>query len=74
MKRPKRKMDWDGLKVKTLVDLHTNRMKVPAGTVCTVTRNYAGLSLEVAACSKCGVSIYIKKVRERDVVIIDQEG
>ena len=41
MKKPKRKKDWVGLRVRSRKDLRNALGKIPAGTIFTVNRNYA---------------------------------
>lgn len=71
MKRPRLKRDWVGLTVKTVATLRNRNIEIPAGTTCTVTYNRAGLTLKTEPCAHCGVSVYIKKVPERDVDIVE---
>jgi len=73
MKKPKRKKDWVGLRVRSRKDLRNALGKIPAGTIFTVNRNYAGLQLESDPCPHCGVRFFITKVSERDVTIIEEE-
>ena len=69
--KPKLKRDWVGLKVRTLVELESRCMKIPIGTVCMVKLNRAGLTLETEKCPNCGVALYIRRVQEWCVEIID---
>lgn len=71
MDRPKLKRDWEGRKVRTLLPMRNGMMEIPAGTVCTVRRNYAGLRLSTDPCSCCGVRVSISKVGECDVELLD---
>ena len=66
----KRKKDWEGLKVKTLLPISSGVMRISAGTICTVTKNFGGLTLITDPCACCGVGIYIRKVSERSVEIV----
>jgi len=73
MKKPKRKKDWVGLRVRSRKDLQNSLGKIPAGTIFTVDRNYAGLYLTSDPCPHCGVRFFIIKVPEREVTIIEEE-
>lgn len=70
VKRPKLKRDWVGRQVRTKRVMRNGNVSFPAGTVCTVTYNRAGLSLETEPCGACGVRIYITKVGELDVELL----
>ena len=72
MKRPKRKRDWEGLKVKLLREVQNSLYNIPAGTICTVLRNWGGLRLAAPKCPQCGVSIFITHIPEGDVVIVGE--
>ena len=54
--------DWVGKKVRLKRDLQNKVAKFPKGSICTVNYAYAGLDLTGPKCSKCGVSIFIRKV------------
>ena len=69
--KPKRKCDWEGLKVRSLRVLRNGNIKIPSGSKFTVTRNYGGLTLESDQCPNCGVSVYITRVPEHDVEILE---
>ena len=70
MERPKLKRDWVGLKVKTLRKNQHHNGSIPAGTEGIVQRNFGGLDIEVAPCEHCGKGFFIRKVPEKDVVLI----
>lgn len=69
IKRPKRKGDWEGLRVRTLVSLQNEKQLIPAGTTFEVERNYRGLTLVNEKCPLCGVRVRITKVPEGAVEI-----
>ena len=73
MKPPKRKKDWEGLRVVSLKKLRNSLAQIPDGTMFTVERNYAGLHLISDPCPHCGVRFFINKVPESDVRIISPE-
>jgi hypothetical protein len=70
IKRPKRKGNWVGLLVRSLVPLRNAYGEVPPGTEFIVRRNYGGLHLRSVKCPKCGISFFINKVAENQVEII----
>lgn len=71
MKKPKRKRDWHGLKVRSRQEFRNGLGSVPAGTVFTVERNFSGMHLISDPCQCCGVRFRISKVPEADVEIIE---
>lgn len=71
--KPKRKRDWVGRKVKSLRPLKNGLYRIPEGTLFTVYRNFSGLHLEADPCPHCGVNLFIRGVRESDVVLIEEE-
>lgn len=73
-KPPKLKRDWVGRRVRTKRDLRNGNLFIPKSTVCTVTYNHSGLSLETAGCSECGVRVYITKVPECDVELLPTDA
>lgn len=52
---------WRGQMVIALVDLTTERITLPAGSICKVTRKYGGLTLQGEDCIRCGVSPRISR-------------
>lgn len=74
--RLKRKRDWVGRTVKLLRAMETKGGNIfPAGTLMEVRRNFGGLELTaVEACQNCKLQHrhYIKKVAERDVVLLPE--
>ncbi len=63
---------WRDQRVLTMESL-TNRFHViPAGTVCTVTRKYGGLSLRSEPCEQCGLMVNISKVSYHKLALIDE--
>lgn len=70
---PKLKRDWVGRKVRTKRVLRNGHMEIPAGTVCEVIRNVAGLWLVNPPCECCGVRVFINKVPESDVELLPRE-
>ena len=73
MIKPKRKMDWKGLKVTSNVFLKNGTTSLPAGTEYLVRDNHGGLALESLGCEHCGLKQHITKVSELHVKIIDCE-
>ena len=69
-KVPKRKSDWVGLMVRSLVPLQNGHTRFPAGTCFEVTRNWSGLHLLSIGCPTCGIRRSIRGVSERDVEIV----
>jgi hypothetical protein len=74
VKKPRLKRDWVSRQVRTKRDLRNGNLFIPKGTVCTVTYNHSGLSLETAGCSACGVRVYITKVPEHDVELLPADA
>lgn len=70
MDKPRLKRDWKGLHVRSLIELKNGHERIPSGTVFTVRENCRGLRLEGPKCPRCGVSVFITRVREWDVEII----
>ena len=66
----KRKKDWVGLRVQSVVELKNGWFRFPIGTFFEVNDSYGGLRLEAMPCEKCGVRMFINKVPEADVIII----
>lgn len=69
---PGRKLvrEWNGLRVKTLVEMRNGWMTIPAGTTGVVeTSGGTGLKLTCDPCPHCGVSAHITRVRSGDVVV-----
>jgi hypothetical protein len=73
MPYPKLKRDWKGLKVKTLVPLQNGAITIERGTILTVVENHNGLKLHKDPCPHCGVGVFITKVPEYDVVIVEED-
>lgn len=71
MIKPKRKMDWKGLKVISTVFLKNGTMSLPVGTEYLVSCSYGGLELESLGCEHCGLKQCITKVSELHVEIVD---
>ncbi len=73
----KRKRDWEGREVETLVELETKAGAIfPVGTRMRVTRNFGGLWLEaITACEQCKLKYRhrIKQVHEMDVRLLPLE-
>ena len=61
-KWPKLKRDHIGLRVKTIRELKNGYVKIPIGTLCTITYSHGGLNLETDECPCCKVKIFIRKV------------
>ena len=70
---PKLKRDWVGLRVRSLVPLANGYVRVPAGTLFEVRRNYSGLALLSLPCGACGVQAYMSHVPETAVEIVPKE-
>lgn len=79
MKKPKRKADWVGRKVRLLRKIETNGGSIfPAGTVMIVHRNYGGLQLkmEPQECGHCGLGFRyrsVSKVSESSVEVLEED-
>ena len=73
IKAPKRKMDWEGLKVIANRDLRNGRMSMPAGTPYYVKGNKNGLWLQSEHCDHCRGQQTISHVTEAEVDIADCE-
>ena len=73
IKIPKRKMDWEGLRVIANRDLQNGRMSMPAGTPYYVKGNKNGLWLQSERCEHCHAQQSISHVMESDVDIEDCE-
>ncbi len=72
---PKRKMDANGRKVRTRVELETSQIKVPAGTVLTVTQYYSDwVMLEGERCPHCGITPRMGKVPISYVELLPREA
>ncbi len=71
------KGDWHGRYVRLRHKFETLGGAIfPAGTVMKVTRNFGGLHLEaVAVCRRCAQlhRHRIKKIHERDVILLDAD-
>lgn len=67
---PRLKRDWVGRKVRTRRELRNGIFSIPLGTVCTVSYNHSGLSLNTDPCGSCGVRLFISKVSESDVELL----
>lgn len=61
---------WKLQKVRTLREIETWRMTIPAGTICKITRKMGGFSLNVEACPKCGVVVHVRKIPPHYVELI----
>ncbi len=62
---------WKGKKVKSLVELKNSWASLPAGTIFTVERKWAGLQLRSDPCEHCGMRLYITKVPYESLEIIE---
>lgn len=69
-KVPRLKRDWAGRHVRTRHALRNRLAQIPAGTVCEVERNHAGLHLVTTPCPCCGVQVYINRVPESSVILL----
>lgn len=71
---PKRKMDANGRKVRTLVELSTSQVVVPPGTTMTVIQYFSDwLTLEGEKCACCGITPLMGKVPARCVELLPKE-
>lgn len=52
---------WRGKKVRALRPLQTGQGRVPAGTICTITKKFSGFSVETEACPHCGAQWFASK-------------
>lgn len=59
--------DWNGMLVRSLVDLKNGSGSLPAGSLFTVESTTVGLTLRSQPCRCCGMRLYISRVLSRDV-------
>jgi len=64
--------DWVGLRVRTLREMHTMAITIPAGTAMTVSSTCPGLNLQTDACPTCGVRMFVARVHSSDVEVIKE--
>lgn len=62
---------WKGKKVKSLVEIQNGWATLPAGTIFTVKRKWAGLELISDPCDHCGLKVSITKVPYDYIELID---
>ena len=62
-----------GRKVRTLDDLGTRLVFIPAGTTLTITHKYNGFELEGQPCPTCKVQVRITRVRPVQVELLPRE-
>lgn len=57
MKWPKRKRDWEGLRVRLIADAHTSVLTIPSGTEMKINYSSGAGSVELLGkpCVHCGV-------------------
>jgi len=67
----KRKMDWEGLKVKSLKPLKNGWASLPEGKIFTVGSWSRGLSMRSNPCECCGIRLSISRVSSNDVELLD---
>ncbi len=67
----KRKMDWEGLKVKSLKPLKNGWASLPEGKIFTVSSWSRGLSMRSDPCECCGIRLSISRVSPNDVELLD---
>ena len=60
-----------GRRVRTLIEIMTVGVVVPAGTVALVVRKHWGLTLRFDPCNHCGIAIVAERVQPEDVQLID---
>lgn len=73
MKKPRRKIDWEGLRVRTLTALTNGLGSIPAGAMGFVGHYSRGLDIKTDKCKCCGLSMSVSRVSEGQVEIIDCE-
>ena len=66
----RRKSEWEGAIVQTLIGVRNRGGGLPAGTYWLVTRNHGGLELTSLPCRCCGFRLHIIKVNEREVTYV----
>ena len=59
-----------GQTVRTRRELQNGYMRVPAGTLATITHKRDGYNLETEPCGECGVSVSITRVSPIDVELV----
>jgi len=71
MKWPKLKRDRIGMKAETARDMANGYIKLPAGSLVTVTSWHCNANIEGDPCPHCGVRVRITRVHERDLIPIE---
>ena len=66
----RRKTEWEGAIVQTLMTIRNRGGGLPRGPYWLVTRNHGGLHLTSLPCRCCGFRLHIIKVNERDVTYV----
>lgn len=72
--KPRLKRDWEGLQVRTLREMRNGWCVIAAGTICTVQKNYGGITMQSDPCPHCGVRVSISHVSEKSVEILFAEA
>jgi len=73
MKTPTRKMDWAGLKVRSIQELRNGNGTMPLGTEYVVQENRNGLYLTAFKCEHCGAQQNVNRVLPSKVHILDND-
>jgi hypothetical protein len=70
---PKLKKDYAGLKVRLKRTLKNGIIEIPAGKVCTIESWYRGACLRTDPCECCGVRVYITKVPQSALELLEKQ-
>lgn len=70
MKWPKRKRDRIGMTCETAMPIKNRITSLPAGARVKIVGWYRGAEISTERCPACGVSVYITRVPERDLIPI----
>lgn len=72
VKHPKLKRDYKGKRVRTLRELENGWGVIPAGSIATINhQGPKGSSLQVDACSCCGLKPTISAIQACDIEFIE---
>ena len=62
---------FTGRRARTLIDIVTTGVVIPAGTVALIVRKHWGLTLRFDPCDRCGLAVVAERVQPEDVQLID---
>lgn len=69
---PRRMTDWEGMRVRTVVNLASGAQSIPVGTVAVIHTARSGITLKTEPCEHCGVAVFIRRVSPMDVERISE--